>query len=199
MTATATSTTNEPTPGNNTATNSPVPVAFGTAMGGRLGGLVVNVMGSGIAAALGPGDTPEQHLHDTLVAGAGACDLEAVEDRQVQIENHQVRNAFGDGLEGRVARGDDVLDDHGRVAGLHRHLGRDATLGHAALRHVHALDRRRPRDARHRSDALEMLRLRRAERAHPDDRDISTVRAEIERGSSLSKVLKLKKWEKVVG
>jgi uncharacterized membrane protein (DUF485 family) len=36
-----------------TALNSAVPVAFGTAMGGRLGGLVVNVMGSGIAAALG--------------------------------------------------------------------------------------------------------------------------------------------------
>src|SRR6476659_465835 len=32
----------------------------------------------GIAAALGPGDTPAQHEHDTLVAGAGACDLEAV-------------------------------------------------------------------------------------------------------------------------
>ena len=27
----------------------------------------------GIAAALGPGDTPEEHLVDTLVAGAGAC------------------------------------------------------------------------------------------------------------------------------
>ena len=32
----------------------------------------------GIAAALGPEDTPEQHLHDTLVAGAGICDVEAV-------------------------------------------------------------------------------------------------------------------------
>src|SRR5918997_2428966 len=32
----------------------------------------------GIAAALGPGDTPEQHERDTLVAGAGACDVEAV-------------------------------------------------------------------------------------------------------------------------
>jgi L-aspartate oxidase len=32
----------------------------------------------GIAAALGPGDTPEQHLADTLVAGAGLCDEEAV-------------------------------------------------------------------------------------------------------------------------
>jgi L-aspartate oxidase len=32
----------------------------------------------GIAAALGPGDTPDQHLHDTLVAGAGVCDEDAV-------------------------------------------------------------------------------------------------------------------------
>jgi L-aspartate oxidase len=32
----------------------------------------------GIAAALGPEDTPEQHERDTLVAGAGACDLAAV-------------------------------------------------------------------------------------------------------------------------
>jgi L-aspartate oxidase len=32
----------------------------------------------GIAAALGPEDTPEQHEQDTLVAGAGACDREAV-------------------------------------------------------------------------------------------------------------------------
>src|SRR4051794_551866 len=32
----------------------------------------------GIAAALGPGDTPGQHEVDTLVAGAGVCDLEAV-------------------------------------------------------------------------------------------------------------------------
>ena len=32
----------------------------------------------GIAAALGPEDTPEEHERDTLVAGAGGCDLEAV-------------------------------------------------------------------------------------------------------------------------
>jgi L-aspartate oxidase len=32
----------------------------------------------GIAAALGPGDTPAQHEVDTLVAGAGACDRDAV-------------------------------------------------------------------------------------------------------------------------
>jgi L-aspartate oxidase len=32
----------------------------------------------GIAAALDPADSPEEHLGDTLVAGAGACDPEAV-------------------------------------------------------------------------------------------------------------------------
>jgi L-aspartate oxidase len=32
----------------------------------------------GVAAALGPGDTPEQHRRDTLVAGAGLCDQDAV-------------------------------------------------------------------------------------------------------------------------
>jgi L-aspartate oxidase len=32
----------------------------------------------GIAAALGPGDTPGDHQRDTLVAGAGACDPDAV-------------------------------------------------------------------------------------------------------------------------
>jgi L-aspartate oxidase len=32
----------------------------------------------GIAAAIGEGDTPEQHLDDTLVAGAGLCDVNAV-------------------------------------------------------------------------------------------------------------------------
>ena len=32
----------------------------------------------GIAAALGEGDTPDQHEADTLVAGAGACDRDAV-------------------------------------------------------------------------------------------------------------------------
>jgi L-aspartate oxidase len=32
----------------------------------------------GIAAALDPADSPEEHLHDTLVAGVGVCDVDAV-------------------------------------------------------------------------------------------------------------------------
>ncbi len=33
----------------------------------------------GIAAVMSPEDTPEEHVHDTLVAGVGLCDVEAVE------------------------------------------------------------------------------------------------------------------------
>jgi len=33
----------------------------------------------GIAAALGPGDTPDQHKKDTLAAGAGLCDIKSVD------------------------------------------------------------------------------------------------------------------------
>jgi len=32
----------------------------------------------GIAAALAEDDSPEEHLHDTLVAGVGLCDVDAV-------------------------------------------------------------------------------------------------------------------------
>ncbi|WP_329565090.1 L-aspartate oxidase [Kitasatospora sp. NBC_01266] len=84
-----------PTPGW-TATTDVVVVGSGVAgltaaLGIRQAGLRVTVVtkamlddGStrwaqgGIAAALGEGDTPEQHLADTLVAGAGVCDEQAV-------------------------------------------------------------------------------------------------------------------------
>lgn len=33
----------------------------------------------GIAAVMSPEDTPEEHVHDTLVAGVGLCDVEAVQ------------------------------------------------------------------------------------------------------------------------
>ena len=32
----------------------------------------------GIAAVMSPDDSPEEHIHDTLVAGVGLCDVEAV-------------------------------------------------------------------------------------------------------------------------
>ena len=42
-------------------------------------------------AALGPGDTPAQHERDTLVAGAGACDLDAV---RVLVSEFRLQAAF---------------------------------------------------------------------------------------------------------
>ena len=42
----------------------------------------------GIAAALGPGDSPDQHEKDTLVAGAELCDLEAARGTASQLVAH---------------------------------------------------------------------------------------------------------------
>jgi L-aspartate oxidase len=56
----------------------------------------------GIAAAVGPGDDPERHAADTLAAGAGLCDPEAVEvlvhEAPAQIaELRSMGMAFDDG------------------------------------------------------------------------------------------------------
>ena len=82
----------------------------------------------GIAAALGEGDTPEQHLDDTLVAGAGLCDEEAV--RLLVTEGPDaVRRLIATG-----AHFDESTDgalDLTREGGHHRrriaHAGGDAT------------------------------------------------------------------------
>lgn len=81
----------------------------------------------GIAAALGPGDTPEQHLVDTLVAGAGACDVEAV--RALVTEGPDaVRELIALGTEFDHHDGELSLT---REGGHHRdriaHAGGDAT------------------------------------------------------------------------
>ena len=81
----------------------------------------------GIAAALGPEDTPDQHLHDTLVAGAGACDVEAV--RALVTEGPDaVRELIALGTEFDHHDGELSLT---REGGHHRdriaHAGGDAT------------------------------------------------------------------------
>ncbi|GAA3373899.1 L-aspartate oxidase [Streptomyces sannanensis] len=82
----------------------------------------------GIAAALGEGDTPEQHLNDTLVAGAGLCDETAV--RTLVTEGPDaVRRLIASGAEfDRNAVGEIALT---REGGHHRsriaHAGGDAT------------------------------------------------------------------------
>jgi nicotinate-nucleotide pyrophosphorylase (carboxylating) len=82
----------------------------------------------GIAAAIGPGDTPDQHLEDTLVAGAGLCSEDAVrvlvtEGPAALRELIDLGTNFDVGPEGRL-----MLT---REGGHHRdrivHAGGDAT------------------------------------------------------------------------
>ncbi|MCK7627368.1 L-aspartate oxidase [Streptomyces sp. RS10V-4] len=83
----------------------------------------------GIAAALGDGDTPEQHLADTLVAGAGLCDEEAV--RALVTEGPDaVHRLIAAGARFDTAPGSDEIELT-REGGHHRrriaHAGGDAT------------------------------------------------------------------------
>ncbi|MFJ9351940.1 L-aspartate oxidase [Streptomyces sp. NPDC101237] len=82
----------------------------------------------GVAAALGDGDTPEQHLDDTLVAGAGMCDEEAV--RILVTEGPgAVRRLISTGAHFDTGPDGDI--DLTREGGHHRrriaHAGGDAT------------------------------------------------------------------------
>ncbi|MFE9791459.1 L-aspartate oxidase [Streptomyces goshikiensis] len=97
----------------------------------------------GIAAALGDGDTPEQHQGDTLVAGAGLCDEEAV--RLLVTEGPDaVRRLMATGavFDTSAETGEIELT---REGGHHRrriaHAGGDATgaeISRALVEAVHA-------------------------------------------------------------
>ncbi|MFI7006139.1 L-aspartate oxidase [Streptomyces sp. NPDC050145] len=81
----------------------------------------------GVAAALGDGDTPEQHLDDTLVAGVGLCDERAV--RTLVTEGPgAVRRLIATGAHFDETDGELQLT---REGGHHRrriaHAGGDAT------------------------------------------------------------------------
>ncbi|MYR95090.1 L-aspartate oxidase [Streptomyces sp. SID8374] len=82
----------------------------------------------GIAAALGEGDTPEQHLDDTLVAGAGLCDEEAVRTLVTEGPDAVRRLITTGALFDTTDSGDIALT---REGGHHRrriaHAGGDAT------------------------------------------------------------------------
>jgi len=82
----------------------------------------------GIAAALGEGDTPAQHLADTLVAGAGLCDEPAVR-ALVTDGPDAVRRLIATGA--LFDTGDDGAILLAREGGHHRrriaHAGGDAT------------------------------------------------------------------------
>jgi L-aspartate oxidase len=96
----------------------------------------------GIAAALHPEDTPKEHLDDTLVAGVGLCDAEAV--RILVTEGpDRVRELVALGAEfDRDAGGEIKLT---REGGHHRdriaHAGGDATGAEISRALIAALER----------------------------------------------------------
>ncbi|HET7477263.1 MAG TPA: L-aspartate oxidase [Dermatophilaceae bacterium] len=97
----------------------------------------------GIAAALDPADSPEQHLHDTLVAGAGVCDVAAVRTL-VQEGPQRVRELVALGTE--FDRGPDGQISLTREGGHQRdriaHAGGDATgkeISRALIAALHAV------------------------------------------------------------
>ncbi|MGZ4468095.1 MAG: L-aspartate oxidase [Nocardioidaceae bacterium] len=96
----------------------------------------------GIAAALGPGDTPEQHLRDTLIAGAGVCDEEAV--RVLVTEGPEaVRGLIALGTEfDHTAAGElSLTREGGHLRDRIAHAGGDATgaeIQRALVAAVHA-------------------------------------------------------------
>ncbi|MFI8768752.1 L-aspartate oxidase [Streptomyces sp. R-07] len=104
----------------------------------------------GIAAALGEGDTPEQHLDDTLVAGAGLCDERAV--RALVTEGPDaVRRLIATGADfDKTSDGEIALT---REGGHHRrriaHAGGDATGAEISRALVEAIRDRGVRTIEH--------------------------------------------------
>jgi L-aspartate oxidase len=82
----------------------------------------------GIAAALGPGDSPEQHKKDTLIAGAGLCDSSSV-DILVTEGPEAVRKLIAQGaVFDKSATGEIALTrEGGHLRNRILHAGGDAT------------------------------------------------------------------------
>ena len=96
----------------------------------------------GIAAAMDPADSPEEHLRDTLVAGVGLCDVEAV-TALVTEGPQRVRELVALGAEfDRDSAGEILLT---REGGHHRdriaHAGGDATGREISRALIEALHR----------------------------------------------------------
>jgi L-aspartate oxidase len=97
----------------------------------------------GIAAALDPADSPEEHLHDTLVAGVGICDVDAV--RALVTEGpRRVRELVALGAEFDTDEDGEIKLT--REGGHHRdriaHAGGDATgreISRALIAALHAV------------------------------------------------------------
>lgn len=82
----------------------------------------------GIAAALADDDTPDEHLHDTLVAGAGLCDIDAA--RVLVTEGPEaVRSlmALGTHFDVDASGGLSLTREGGHLRDRIAHAGGDAT------------------------------------------------------------------------
>jgi len=97
----------------------------------------------GIAVALDPADSPDDHLHDTLVAGAGVCDQEAV---RILVSEGPARVRELVALGAEFDRGPDGEISLTREGGHHRdriaHAGGDATgkeISRALIAALHAV------------------------------------------------------------
>ncbi len=81
----------------------------------------------GIAAAIGPDDSPSLHLRDTIAAGAGLVDKQAAEilvtDAPERIADLVALGVPFDALEGRIALGREAAHSAARIV----HAGGDAT------------------------------------------------------------------------
>lgn len=81
----------------------------------------------GIAAAVGPLDTPEQHLDDTIVAGDGLVNVEAARvlcnEAPARIRDLVEYGVSFDSLGGEVALGREAAHSHSRIL----HAGGDRT------------------------------------------------------------------------
>jgi nicotinate-nucleotide pyrophosphorylase (carboxylating) len=94
----------------------------------------------GIAAALGPGDHPDDHLRDTLIAGDGLCDTEAVRVLVTQGPAAVRRlisagAVFDKSADGELALGREGGHRRDRIA----HAGGDATGAEIQRALVHAV------------------------------------------------------------
>ena len=87
----------------------------------------------GIAAAVGPGDSPEMHLEDTLKAGAGLCDEEAA--RVLTFEGPQrIAELIRMGVVFDQSYGETALAREGAHSQARvLHAGGDATGAHIEL------------------------------------------------------------------
>jgi L-aspartate oxidase len=96
----------------------------------------------GIAAVMSPEDSPAEHVHDTLVAGVGLCDVEAVETL-VNEGTDAVWDLIALGAD--FDRGDTGQISLTREGGHHRdrilHAGGDATGREISRALIAALDR----------------------------------------------------------